>query len=343
MSDTGEHDTGDDGPVDTSHDLDTLVHRADLDGLVRLLDASVAAQDWAGLLRVRDRTRAAVSTGRQLWPIATLAEYRLALWAPAEWSAHVLDDESGRFTIGPLTEVAAQHHTFADLAPHVHEAHRLGLLAHERSLRGEPIPPATPDPFEIPFERQPWEPVYALATYRDDGLDDPPPALPSGLGAAPVAPLPRDAEQLDDELVESAVRQLFDTWTAASNGRVDVCCVEGTAAQAVGALGVPSARLAALPAADALAWLAWAGATGAAHGRRRGAASGRFGAWWLVAALGDLVDEWPPPPDDVGAAAQRLRWWWWDAGEPSLGWSVHLAVEDPDEGVAWAISAHDAT
>ncbi|MFZ9629798.1 MAG: hypothetical protein ACO3C1_10665 [Ilumatobacteraceae bacterium] len=345
MTDPGDHAaTGHDSshdPLEDAADLDVLVHRADLDGLVRLLDARGAAHDWAGVLEARDRARAALSSGRQLWPVATLAEYRLALWAPPEWAARVLDDESGRFTIGPLTEVAAQRHTFADLAPHVHEPHRLGLLAHERALRGEAIPPSTPDPFEIPFDRQPWEPTYALATYSDDGIDDPPPATPVTYDAAAV-PLPHDAEVLDDDLVESAVRQLFDTWTAASNGRVDVCCVEGSAAHAVGALGVPSARLVTLPAADALAWLSWAGATGAAQGRRRGAASGRFAAWWLLAALGDLVDDWPPHPDELGEVAQRLRWWWWDAGEPSLGWAVHLAVEDPDEGIAWAVSAHDA-
>ena len=91
-----------------------------------------------------------------------------------------------------------------------------------------------------------------------------------------------------------------------------------------------------------MAWLAWAGASGGAHGRRRGAAIGRFGAWWLVAALGAALDEWPLPPDEIGELVTELRWWWWDAGEPPLGWELQLAVEDPAEGYAWAISAHDA-
>ena len=105
---------------------------------------------------------------------------------------------------------------------------------------------------------------------------------------------------------------------------------------------MPRARLAPLAPAEALAWLAWAGASGGAHGRRRGAAIGRFGAWWTVAALGGALDEWPLPPDEVGELAGELRWWWWDAGEPPLGWELQLAVEDPAEGYAWAISAHDA-
>ncbi|HUC32451.1 MAG TPA: hypothetical protein VMS14_03560, partial [Ilumatobacteraceae bacterium] len=129
MNEPGDHDDA----------LDELIHRADLDGLVRLVDARCASADWAGVLRLRDRARNAVQTGRQLWPVATLAEYRLALWAPAEWAATVLDDESGRFTIGPLTEVAAQHHSFSELAGVVPSGPRLGFVAHERALRGEAI------------------------------------------------------------------------------------------------------------------------------------------------------------------------------------------------------------
>ena len=37
-------------------DLDRLLHRADLDGLVRMIDDRCATRDWDGLLRVRDRT-----------------------------------------------------------------------------------------------------------------------------------------------------------------------------------------------------------------------------------------------------------------------------------------------
>ena len=91
---------------------------------------------------------------------------------------------------------------------------------------------------------------------------------------------------------------------------------------------------------DALAWLAWAGASGGAYGRRRGAAAGRFGALWLVAAFGDALDDWPP--DDLGDVVASMRWWWWDAHEPVTGWQLQLTVEDPTEGVAWAISARDA-
>ncbi|MEO5899061.1 MAG: hypothetical protein ABIR68_02880 [Ilumatobacteraceae bacterium] len=397
-------------PVEDPSDdpaLDALIHRADLDGLVHAIDADCATGDWAGLLRLRDRARSAVGSGRQLWPAATLAEYRLALWAPAEWAAEVLDEDGGRFTIGPLTEVVAVHHTFADLAIFVPPGPRLGFIAHERALRGEEIDPdalaalGVPEVFDIPLQLQPWEPAYVLATYTDDGVTADPPPRPAG---RPVAQPPRDdspartappgsvaqpprddspvpvpaeldggfdrigtirrpqgvhpqpnrhvedrqrtavelAPVVEDAAVELATRQLLDAWTASSNGRAEVVCVEGRAADAVARLGVRGAVLVPLDAREAFAWLAWAGASGGAHGRRRGAALGRFGAWWLVAALGDALEEWPLAPDDVGEIATELRWWWWDAGEPPLGWELQLAVEDPAEGYAWAISAHDA-
>ena len=64
--------------------------------------------------------------------------------------------------------------------------------------------------------------------------------------------------------------------------------------------------------------------------------------WWTVAALTDLADSWPAEPDEIGNALAELDWYWWDAGEPRLGWELQLAVADPAEGYAWAISAHDS-
>ncbi|MEX2626226.1 MAG: hypothetical protein WD225_05045, partial [Ilumatobacteraceae bacterium] len=86
----------------------------------------------------------------------------------------------------------------------------------------------------------------------------------------------------------------------------------------------------------------WAGASGGGHGRRRGAAAGRDGAWWVLGALGDLHDDWPPTDAAVEDLLADLRWWWWDADEPTTGWSLRLVVEDIADGVAWAFNAGDA-
>ena len=308
---------------------------------MRLVDDCTSAGDWARLRRLRDRARHAVGTGRQLWPAATLAEYRLALLAPPEWAAGVLDEGSGRFTIGPLTEVIAQHHSWTELAPFLDPGPRAAFVAHERVLRGEAIDAASvdslPNALDLPYQLAPWEPAYALATYHDSGAEFPAPPTPPAfvdvdLGAG------RHGARLDDPTVELALRQLVEPWTVSSDGHAEVLAVDGDVAAALHALGLPAVRIAEITSSDALAWLAWAGASGGAHGRRRGAAAGRFGALWLLAALGDALDDWPLPIAELGSLAGELRWWWWDAHEPVTGWQLQLAVEDPAEGVAWAIS-----
>jgi hypothetical protein len=327
--------------------LDELIHRADLDGLVRLVDDCTSSRDWARLRRLRDRARHAVGTGRQLWPAATLAEYRLALLAPANFAAGVLDEGSGRFTVGPLTEVIAQHHSWTDLAPLLEPGPRAAFVAHERVLRHEAIDDTSvaslPDVLDLPFELGSWEPPYLLADYHDTSVDFPAPAVPRGLADVDVDVSAGDVTRLDDPAVELAVRQLVEPWTVSSDGHAELVAVDGDAASALHALGLPAARIAELAPGEAIAWLAWAGASGGAHGRRRGAAAGRFGAMWLLAAFGDALDEWPLPLAELGRLAGELRWWWWDAHEPVTGWQLQLAVEDPTEGLAWAISARDAT
>jgi len=322
--------------------LDELIHRADLDGLVRMIDDRCGDRDWAGLLRVRDRSRHAVATGRQLWPAATLAEYRLALLATPPYVAAVLDESdglSGRFTIGPLTEVAAQHHSWDELHPFLDLGPRAAFVAHERVMRGERIDARDlPPVLDLPLDVQTWEPDYPLATYTEVGAEFPMPDLSDGW--ADVAPVPSGI--LDDD-VDLAVRQLVEPWLTGSNGQADVAGVDGGIAEALGALGLRRARVSELTPATAMAWLAWAGASGGAHGRRRGAASGRFGAWWTLAALGDAIDDWPLEPEELGALAAELRWFRWDGYEPELGWNLQLAIEDPAEEVAWAILARDAT
>ena len=327
--------------ADRLSETDALIHRADLDGLVRLVDTLCANGDWTALVELRNRTRAAVSTGRQLWPAATLAEYRLALWAPAEWASQVLDEESGRFTIGPLTEVVAQRHAFDELRASVPAGPRLGFIAHECALRGHRIPSDVANPLEIPFALQAWEPRYRQAVYTDDGIVADAPSLP-GSAAFVTTPAEESGAIIDDPEVTLAVRQLIEPWITSSNGRAEIVAVEGTAGAAVAALGVSGGRLAPIAAPLAMEWLAWAGASGGAHGRRRGSAIGRFGAWWTIAALADMIDVWPVEPDEVGEALAALDWYWWDAREPRLGWELQLAVADRAEGYAWAISAHDS-
>ncbi len=334
----------DDRPKD-DETLDLLITRADLDGLIRLIDERCSARNWGGLERLASRARWAIGTGRQLWPAATLAEYRLALEAPAVWAASVIHDEGGNFSIGPLTEVIAQHHTWSEIAGHLDRSVAAGIVAHERVLRGEDLTAEADDiidPLALPLIIEPWEPAYALPRYRSNGFEADPPPSPTPDRFTPLGS--SGGTVITDSAVELAVRQLLEPWTASSNGRAEVCAVEGNAHDAVASLGVPAerARLAHLTAAEALGWLAWAGASGGAHGRRRGGATGRFGAWWTAAAFGDALDDWPLPGGELAEIVHDLEWFWWDASEPVAGWQLRLAVHDPLDGLGWAINAHDA-
>jgi hypothetical protein len=107
----------------------------------------------------------------------------------------------------------------------------------------------------------------------------------------------------------------------------------------VAALGHREHRLGRVTPASAMARMAWAAASGGAHGVRRGAALGRFDAWWAAAALAGL--DWPPDPDALGAAIDRLSWWVWDDGMPGTGWILRLAATDPAEGWTAALDATD--
>lgn len=321
-------------------ELDLLVSRADLDGLIRLIDGACDAKDWERLARIGEAARSAVLTGRQLWPAATLAEYRTALLAPAEWAARVITDESSQFSLGPLTEVIAQNHTWAELGPLLPPGPARSFVAHERVLRGESIDDdGTIDPvLDTPLWLEPWEPAYELAVYKPNEARFDPPPFPS----TPIeVPLPPPGELIGDPDTVEAFRELVAPWTAHSNGRIEVAVVEGDHLEAIAALGPARARITTLTSAEALSWMAWAGAVGGAHGRRRGAAAGRFGAWWTIAALCGVLDDWPLAPDDLGDLARGLQWFWWDAYEPPNGWQLQLAVCDPVEGLSWAVSAQD--
>jgi len=155
--------------------------------------------------------------------------------------------------------------------------------------------------------------------------------------------LPTSFTVVDDRDATRALTDLASAWTDGSNGRAAAVAVEGDAAAAIAALQPSGARIAEVDLTHAVALMAWTGASGGAHGRRRGMATGRFGAWWALAAVMGLLDDWPPSPDELGDAAARLRWHRWADPAAPTGWSLRLAVEDPDEGLAWAVAATDHT
>ena len=321
-------------------DLDALVDRADLDEIIRRIDAMCSSREWSGLAALRDKAAAAVRTGRQTWPCATLANYRLALHAPADIAAASLQHPTSTFSIGPLTEVIAQNHTWVDLADHIDDAPLRGFVAYERALRGETIGDdrALRATLEIPIDPAPWEPAYEPPVYDDNGVSAPTPQL----NIAPSSDVTcRPATSDDDPDIEGAVRAVFEAWTTQSNGRVSFAAVSGGVDSALGALGLGRAKVSPLEPSQVMALVAWAGASGGAHGRRRGGAQGRFGAWWFATAMADALDEWPLPQGTLRAEMEELQWFAWTTDEPILGWQLQLAIWDPFNDMSWAFSARD--
>jgi hypothetical protein len=211
------------------------------------------------------------------------------------------------------------------------------MIGHERAIRGDTVDPDSIDShiLEIPPMLQPWEPIYPVAVYREDGVD-----FPEG-DRVPLEwmDLPGAGTGVEDDGPAEALLALVRPWWDESSGHADAIQVEGDAPAAIRAIGPHRARLADVTLGQALSAMAWTGSSGGAFGSRRGTPIGRSLAWWVLAALLGY-DEMPDDPSDLEEAGE-LRWVLWDPGDAVGGWALNLAVEDPQDGVAWAISAVD--
>ncbi|HJR45362.1 MAG TPA: DUF6183 family protein [Actinomycetota bacterium] len=314
-----------------------LIEAGDLNGLLRAVDGLVASKAWNEMLELADRCDDAIERGKQMWPIIAHIDYRIALEAPGEYAAGVLESELSRFLLGPLTEVAASTHSWTELAPHLTVPQTAAYVAQERVLRGEDLTGderAHPEVLELPLGLREWEPTYALATYRSDHVEVAEPWDPRApLRDAEVRPAP----VTDDRDVETALLDLVAPWTAESNGAARAVVVEGDAVGAASMLAFTSLRVGELERPEAIQRMAWGAASGGAHGRRRGAAYGRFAAWYTTALLSGY--EWPAHPGQL--EEDHLHWYRWDEGASEEGWVLRIAVEDRVDGWAAALAATD--
>jgi hypothetical protein len=271
-----------------------------------------------------------------------------------------------RFGLGPLTEVVAQRHTFAELAPDL-DATVLPVVAQERVLRGEDLrddPRAAGAPDDPPLVLEPFEPGYVLPDYRADerldgavrdpaeggragwGVLGPHAGGPSGPAAHPPAPpVPSGAGAL-----VRALEDVVAPWSAQSGGELRVVAVAGGTDDALHALldaGAPAVSGPVLrgpvlrgpvTTPELLALVAHAGASGGVHGRRRGGAAGRSLAWWVArCATGlDRADEIDAEElefrlEDVARVAFRTQGeaaWRLELALGAAEWSVAIAAFD---------------
>jgi hypothetical protein len=308
------------------------IESSDTDELLRIVDGLCSTRSWDDLIELRHRCAEAVGRGKQVWGVEEHIRYRLVLEAPAPIAGPVVAEGQSRFALGPLPEVAASTKTWVELAPALPPGPERDTVAAERVVRGEDVDVTIPD---LPATLLTWEPAYPTAIYKKDKVEAPAPPVPD----TAEVPLPDVVATIDDSDSLAALGDLVEPWTDQSNGRSQATAVEGDHLAAIAALGMTRARLATIDAGDGLAWMAWAASSGGAHGRRRGAAAGRYLAWWAVAMLTDL--DWPADPESMGNAVTGLSWYWFDDGSPETGWLLRLALSSGDLGLSWAIAATD--
>lgn len=320
----------------------SLVEIGDLERLAERVDSLCFDDRWDLTVDLRDRCRAALSRGKQLWPAAAYAEYRMALDGPAAIAASVLGSPAEKFTLGPFAEIIASTHMFTELKPFLQASPASGIVAHERVLRGETINDAVwlgpyADVLAVPLRLEDWEPEYPLADYSPSRALFPAPQLTTRLGEGTG----QTVREVKDPDTLRALRDLAHVWCAESNGHVEAVSIEGSASDAVATLGCRKHRVGRISSREALAVMAWVAGNGGAHGRRRGMAAGRQAAWWALTHLAGLGDEIDVEPHELGRAADELEWSVWDDGSPPTGWNLRLAVADPAENLAWAVTASD--
>ncbi len=320
--------------------LNALIEGSDLAGLLRYIDGVCSQRAWDDLVDLRDRCEEAVTRGKQVWAVAQFAEYRLALEAPAPFAAGVMADGKGRFALGPLWEVAASSHSWTDLSPVVEIPTIRAMVGHERSIRGDTVAEDEIDAMVlgVPAMQQAWEPAYPVADYRSDCA-----VFPDDIFDLEMAwvDLPDPGDRDAEDGVCDTLLDLVKPWWDDSLGKAEVVTMTGSIEQAIRTLGPHRVRMAEVDAATAMEAMTWAGASGGGHGRRRGTPSGRASAWWVlleVLGYGDV----PEDLSVLGSEADELRWVLWDPGDRVGGWNLHIGISDPEDGIAWVLSAVDA-
>ncbi|MQS15071.1 hypothetical protein F7Q99_23100 [Streptomyces kaniharaensis] len=299
---------------------------------------------WPELLAAYRRARAgAAARAGELLGAAEVAPlgHLIAYAAPPELAVRLFDRDGGPGTAagagdhdsGPLWEVLATRHSWLRLAPLLGPAPVRRLVAHTRVLIGEDLSRgAEPDPEGVPMRLEPWE-----ATGWGEGarVRD---YLPAGGARSALLTLPASREGLGPvALPEPGLRLRGQRATQALAVLADwaeVACVRGSAPQAAAQLARGSLVTGGyLPFALAVPALVQAGAVD----RARGGAHGRLALW---RALGAMAGADGPDRAEVNALVARMRCFTWC--EPAAGLRhLHVALEDPASGLAWAVSGSE--
>ncbi|MEU9131100.1 hypothetical protein AB0D08_23860 [Kitasatospora sp. NPDC048540] len=309
----------------------------------RRLAALADESRWPELLDAYRRTRAAaVARHGQAVGAAEAAPFGhlIAYGAPPELAARLFDPDGGPDTAagpadhdaGPLWEVLATRHPWRRLAPLLDAAPVRRLVTHTRVLLGEDLTAdAEPDPEGVPLTLAGWEaagrqegglvPEYL----RDGGALRVPAALPATREGLGQVDLPAPGEPVRG-LAATRLLAVLAPWATVS-------CVRGTGRDAA-ARTAPPGRVNGghLPFAAAYPALVRVGSEHPAQG----AADGRLALWRVLAAM---TGGPRPSRAEIDSLVARLRCFTWSEPADEVRY-LHLTLEDPATGLAWAVSGN---
>ncbi|MEU9040306.1 MULTISPECIES: hypothetical protein [unclassified Kitasatospora] len=303
---------------------------------------------WHELLAAYRQGRAAavVEAGEETAAALTAPlGHLIAYAAPPELAVRLFDRDGGEGTVagvadhdaGPLWEVLATRHSWLRLAPLLGPAPVRRLVAHTRVLLGEDLSyGAEPDPEGVPLRLEPWEaagweePARVREYLPGGGARSALLTLPASREGLGTVELPAPVARADGRPVGQRVTRALAELGALAPW-AEVVCVRGQAPLAA-ALLARGRRVVGGYLPFALAYPALVRA--AAVGRAQGCAHGRLGLWRALAAMAGADG---PVPGEVNALVARMRCFTWH--EPAAGLHhLHVALEDPASGVAWAVS-----
>ncbi|MFJ8582368.1 hypothetical protein [Micromonospora sp. NPDC093277] len=277
----------------------------------------------------------------------------VALEAPAGIAAAAAelfpDDDKG--PPGPLWEAVAQHHTWRELSPHLTNPRTRHLVAHTRVLHGEDLCDAIDLDAQLlgaPLCLQAWEAANWRSTLDISEYDRTGSsgctiwAFPNHL-AEPI-PLPtttvrsaqHDAVPLLDGLSSATKAYAFHgtAWEAASMVATDQARMP-RGQQRQGRWGREGSQV---RFADTYSSLVHLATGGGAYARRTGQAIGRTALWKALAAMAETTPT--ADPHSVTAFVERLLCVAWQEPDDEI-WYLHLAMEDPEQGIAWVLTGND--
>ncbi|MFD0398167.1 hypothetical protein ACFVHI_08800 [Kitasatospora sp. NPDC127121] len=302
---------------------------------------------WPELLTAYRQGRAAAVERAGEEPAAALTAplgHLIAYSAPPELSVRLFDRDGGPGTVagvadhdaGPLWEVLATRHSWLRLAPLLVPAPVRRLVAQTRVLLGEDLSyGAEPDPEGMPLLLAPWETAGWDEGARVRQY------LPCGGARSALLTLPASREGLGEVVLpapgarlggQRATRAL-----AALADWAEVVCVRGPAPQAAAQLARRS-RVTGGYLPFALVYPALVQA--AVVDRGRGSAHGRLALWRALVAMAGAEGTDGPDRAEVDALVARMRCFIWH--EPAAGLRhLHVALEDPACGLAWAVSGSE--